>query len=153
MSPFRHPLLALLLAQVLALQPLIAGACTADRPPGLDAGAAISVGRMAGLTWVAVTVAGVTLPEGLDIGISVSSDGVVSGRTGCNSLSGKADLDAGQMVLGPLTVTEMGCDPALMKIEAAYLAALAEVVSFAVSSDGFFYLGRADGTTAVCLRP
>lgn len=149
MVPFRYAALALLLA----LQPFAALTCMNADPLGPDEGAAISVGRMAGVTWVAVTVHGKALPAGVDAWFSVSPDGVVSGRTGCNSFGGVADLDAGRIAVGSLTATEMGCDDALMRIEAAYLAALAEVTSFAVSPDGFLYLGRADGATALCFRP
>ena len=145
---------SLTLALSLMLNPLAAAACTDPLPPSLDEGASVSVGRMAGLTWVAVMIAGERVPDRADIWFSVTSDGKVTGRSGCNTYGGEAELDAGTIIMRSMMMTEMACmDEAAMAREAAYLKALAEVASFAVTPEGFLYLSRADGTVAVCFRP
>jgi heat shock protein HslJ len=145
--------LGLTLALSLALNPLAALACTEAVPPSFDEGSSISVGRMADRDWSVAVIDGKPLPDGANIWLTVTFDSKVTGHTGCNQFSGKADLDAGMMIFGPLMSTEMACaDPAMMEREAAFMKALAEVEWFLVTPQGYLYLQRKDGSTAVCLR-
>jgi heat shock protein HslJ len=152
-------MIAASLGIALALNPLAALACTSPTPPrfdggsvGFEGGVSISVGRMAGVVWRAVTIDGVPVPKAADLWLSVAfADGKVSGGTGCNHFTGQADLDAGELILGPLAVTKLACaDPVAMEREAAYLQALGEVRWFIVAPEGL-WLSREDGSVAVCL--
>jgi heat shock protein HslJ len=149
--------LALTLGLGLTLNPLAAIAC--NTPPrfdggasgGMEGGVSFSVGRISDLVWVPLVIDGVVVPEGSELWLKVAFDGKVEGGTGCNRLTGEADLDAGVIQFGPLAVTEMACtDPSRMKREAAYLKALAEVRWFVASPEGL-WLTREDGSVAVCL--
>lgn len=146
-------LLPLALATTLALHPTLAQAC--GPPPIFDSapegGISVSVGRIADVIWVPLTVNGLPVPEGAGLALEVSFDGKVKGTTGCNSFTGTADLDAGVMSFGPLAVTERACaDPVAMEREAAWLKALGEVQWFIASPEGL-WLSREDGSVAVCL--
>jgi heat shock protein HslJ len=153
-----HRCLALTLATALTLQPALSLACTEAKPPrfeggvgGFEGGVSVSVGRLADQVWVPVHIDGQPVPEGAGLSLSVSFEGQVEGETGCNRFSGKADMDAGELVFGPLAVTEMACpDPVAMEREAAWLKALGEVRGFVVSPEGL-WLRREDGSVAVCL--
>lgn len=139
--------LFLALAGVL-VAPLTAHACEADAP-SLEQGASISVGRIADLVWSVREVNGRPVAEGA--WLTVTPDGALSGNTGCNRMTGSADLDAGVMEFGPLSVTEMACGADRMDLEAVVLTALPEVRWFAVGQDGMLYLQRQDGATVMCL--
>ena len=147
-------LLPLALAATMAFQPALALAC--GSPPVFDAdpatGVSISVGRIADVIWVPLEIDGIAVPEGAGAALEISFDGSVTGTTGCNRFTGKAEMDAGVIEIGPLAVTEMAClEPERMKREAAWLKALAEVRWFVVSPKGL-WLSREDGSLAVCLR-
>ena len=147
-------ILAVTLGHALILNPLAAFACQAPPPRfdgGPEGGVSISVGRIADLIWVPLVIDGVVVPEGSELWLKVGFDGKVEGGTGCNRLTGEAELDAGVIQFDPLAVTETACaDPALMEREAAYLRALAEVRWFVASPEGL-WLTREDGSVAVCL--
>lgn len=61
--------------------------------------------------------ASVTAPATL----SIDAEGQVSGSTGCNSMFGTYDADAG---FSPLSATEIGCEPAVMDQEQFVLSVL-----------------------------
>jgi putative lipoprotein len=152
-------MIAASLGLALALNPALALACTSPTPPRFDGGSGgfkgsvlISVGRMAGVVWRAVTIDGIPVPKTADIWLSVAfADGKVSGGTGCNRFTGQAEMDAGELILGPLAVTKLACaDPVAMELEAAYLKALGEVRWFIFAPEGL-WLSREDGSVAVCL--
>lgn len=147
-------LLPLSLVVTLALCPALALAC--DPPPVFDgdpaAGVSVSVGRITDVIWVPLEIDGVPVPEGAGLSLQVNFDGTVQGTTGCNRFTGTADMDAGELILGPLAVTEMACaDPQAMEREAAWLKALGEVRWFVASPTGL-WLSREDGSVAACLR-
>jgi heat shock protein HslJ len=151
-------LIPLALAVTLALNPAHALACNEATPPrfdggsgGLEGGVSVSVGRIADLIWVPLVIDGLAVPEGSDLWLKVAFDGKVEGGTGCNRFTGTAEMDAGEVVFGPLEVTEMACaEPERMEQEAAYLKALGEVRWFVVAPEGL-WLSREDGSVAVCL--
>jgi heat shock protein HslJ len=100
---------------------------------------------------VPLVIDGVAVPSEAGLWLKLGFDGKVEGGTGCNRFAGLAEMDAGEMVFGPLQMTEMTCaDPAAMPREAAYLKALAEVRRFIAAPEGL-WLTREDGTVAVCL--
>lgn len=146
-------LLPLALAVTMTLQPALALAC--GPPPVFDGdpadGVSISVGRIADVIWVPLEIDGVAVPEGAGVSLEISFDGRVEGTTGCNRFTGRAEMDAGVLEIGPLAVTEMAClEPERMEREAAWLQALGEVRGFVASPEGL-WLRREDGSVAVCL--
>jgi heat shock protein HslJ len=153
-----NPLITLAVAACLALAPGLASACDQLSPPrfdggnpGLEGGVSISVGRIADLIWVPRVIDGEPVPEDAGLSLTVGFDGKVSGTTGCNRFSGSAEMDAGELVLGPLAATEMACvEPERMAREAAYLKALGEVRWFVLAPEGL-WLMRDDGSVAMCL--
>ncbi len=78
----------------------------------------------------------VTIPDGVGPLTLAVDSGVVRGRLGCNSFDAtlKVDYTSGDFSLTNIEVTEIGCAPEVMAIEAALLDALARVEAFA--SDG-----------------
>lgn len=142
------PALALIL---MAAQPLAAAPCETAGPEDAE-GVSISVGRMADRLWEAKTIGADPIPDTADVWLTVTPDGAVSGRSGCNRYAGTAVLDAGVMVFGPLAVTRMACDERTMELEDAYLKALGEVRGFVVGAEGGLWLSREDGTVGVCLE-
>jgi heat shock protein HslJ len=145
--------LSLALAATLTLQPALALAC--DPPPVFDddpaTGVSVSVGRITDVIWVPLEIDGVPVPEGAGLALAVSFEGKVEGTTGCNRFTGTAEMDAGELVLGPLAVTEMAClEPEKMEREATWLKTLAEVRGFVAAPEGL-WLSREDGSVAVCL--
>ena len=153
-----RPVLTAVLMTALVLTPALAQPCSQPGPPrltgtdgGLEGGTSISVGRLADLIWVPLLIDGKPVPEDAGLSLTFAFDGKVSGTTGCNRFTGSADMDAGELTLGPLAVTEMACvEPERMAREAAYLKALAEVRRFIASPDGL-WLTREDGSVAMCL--
>ncbi|WP_128514074.1 META domain-containing protein [Tabrizicola thermarum] len=146
-------LLPLTIAATLALHPALVLACgpapVFDGDPAT--GVSVSVGRITDVIWVPLEIDGVPVPEGAGLSLSVSFDGMVEGTTGCNRFAGPAEMDAGELVLGPLAATEMACpEPGKMEREAAWMKALGEVRGFIVSPKGL-WLTREDGSVAVCL--
>lgn len=141
-----------LAVMALCAHPLAAAPCETAAIPQ-DEGASISVGRMADVVWELKTIAADPIPKTADVWLTVTPDGAVSGRSGCNRYAGTAELDAGVMTFGPLAVTRMACDLRTMELEDAYLQALSEVTGFVVGEDGGLWLNREDGSVAVCLAP
>lgn len=150
-------LLPFTLAVALALHPLAARACDQPLAPRFDAdqqsGTSILVGRIADREWRLRSIDGDPIPDSADVWQTVTPDGKVSGRAGCNRYAGQAELDAGFIGFGLLAVTCMACDVRTMELESAYLATLAEIGGFVVGPDGALWLTRPDGTAGLCFGP
>lgn len=78
--------------------------------------------------------------------LSIAADGTVTGWTGCNRMTGRADLaDAPDAVeFGPLAVTRMACPDGLGAVEQAVLRALNGRAHTAIDADKL-QLKRDDG--------
>jgi len=78
--------------------------------------------------------------------LSIAADGTVTGWTGCNRITGRADLaDAPDAVeFGPLAVTRMACPDGLGEVEQAVLRALNGRVRTTIDADEL-QLKRDDG--------
>lgn len=72
--------------------------------------------------------------------------GEISGSSGCNTYAGSYELDAAQITIGPLAVTEMACEePAgIMEQESGYLEMLSSAVTYRVVG-GMMVLGDTSG--------
>jgi heat shock protein HslJ len=60
----------------------------------------------------------------------------VSGFAGCNNYTGTATIEGSSISLGPLATTQMACPGAAGIAETAFMAAMNEVESFAIDSQG-----------------
>ena len=138
---FRGPL------ALLTLTALVLVAC-AEASHGSVAGSDSQ--DLLGVVWTldrsSMTVLTDDVPTGATITIAFE-DGQASGRAACNSYGGAYDAgDDASLSFEGFSVTEMACDPELMTLEAAYLAALDKVTSFGV--DGKLLLqGQAEDLT------
>ena len=83
--------------------------------------------------------------------LDLAADGTFAGSTGCNRFSGTFTQDGSSLTMAPGPMTLMGCPEDLAAQEAAVMAALPTVASFAV--DGTLSLLDADGATALTYRP
>lgn len=73
-------------------------------------------------------------------------DGTASGSTACNTFSGNYTLDGTALSFEPaLAMTRMACPPPASSVEDAYMAALPQVVGWAIDDD-ILRLSSADGT-------
>ncbi len=95
---------------------------------------------LVGTTWSAAAInngrgAVTSLVEGSVVTATFEPDGFVSGTAGCNRFHGPFVLDPPSLAIGPLAATRMACPAPLMEQEAAFLAALARVATFAVDGD------------------
>ena len=130
--------LALLALLALLAVPLIA-ACDDD---GNGDGGEGFVG-----SWVLASGVGdgteITLVDGYRITLTIE-EGAIDGIAACNLYGGDIEIADGSLELGPLSVTERGCEPAVMVSEQAYLAALASADT--IARDGLELVLSAPGT-------
>jgi heat shock protein HslJ len=76
----------------------------------------------------------VAVPAGIHADVVFARE-TVSGSAGCNRYTGGYGASGSAIAFGPLATTMMACPPPASEVEAAYLAALATVVSYAVTAD------------------
>lgn len=98
--------------------------------------------------WVAV--AGVSdgseveLVEGFAITIGIEEDQVV-GISACNRYSGAVQVgDDGSFAASGLSWTEIGCEPAVLEVEQAYLTSLGEFTHYAVGDGSLTLSSESD---------
>lgn len=65
----------------------------------------------------------------------VIADGEAGGRAACNSYAGTLSVDGDRLSIGAMSLTEMGCDPAVMEAESRYIAALSEAARWERTGD------------------
>ncbi|PFG18577.1 META domain-containing protein [Serinibacter salmoneus] len=80
------------------------------------------------------------LTDNPDITLEIAPDGATTGFTGCNTLGAVITRDPtspdGQLVVGDLSYTEIGCESDVMAAEAEFLAALDAVIAGQTDADG-----------------
>jgi heat shock protein HslJ len=64
-----------------------------------------------------------------------SSEGRVSGSTGCNRVSGAYEKDGNSLRFGQMVSTKMACPPPLMTLEQAFLQALGATAALQISGN------------------
>jgi heat shock protein HslJ len=123
-----------LMTRPLAVFLLLAVALTACA--GLGTSSATPTGGLEGTSWTLVEIdgrepAGDTVPT-----IAFDEAGNVSGSAGCNTFMGTPTIEGSSISMGPLGTTRMACAGAAGLLETAFLAAMNEVESFAIDSQG-----------------
>lgn len=103
---------------------------TLPAPDG-DVGTIDGFWRLASAT---IDGAAIVLVDGWQVTLDVDGS-QIGGRAACNGYGGTAVIGDGTITVGELSWTEMGCEPAVMQLEQAYLGALPEVTSFVVADD------------------
>jgi heat shock protein HslJ len=120
-----------IVALVVALAVLAAcGAAGSPSPSTPSSGAS----PLAGTTWALQSIGDTRLPAGVVVTLDLSVD-QASGSSGSNQYSGAYSTVGSTITFGPLAVTEMACPDAPMAVESTYLAALAQVTTWAVPAD------------------
>jgi heat shock protein HslJ len=76
----------------------------------------------------------------VEVTASFSSDGSVSGRSGCNRYSASVDVDDSGMRVGAVAGTKMACPGVRMKIEQAYTQSLTSVRNYRFDGDTLMLL-------------
>lgn len=136
---------------------LLATACQPIHPESAPSagGEAASAGGsdLIGTQWILTTLNGAPLVAGTTVTAQFDDQGRISGTGGCNSYSGSYTVDGSALTIGPnLISTMMACvAEGVMEQEAAYLAALPTVASYAVDGDTLTLSG-ADGSAVLVFQ-
>lgn len=88
-----------------------------------------------GGSWLAEDIEGGGVIDNLQTTLTIGTDGQVSGSTGCNRFSGKAEVEGRKLQIGALGVTSRMCVDAAMAQEQKFLAALAKVRGFQIDTE------------------
>ena len=109
------------------------------------------------MTWILETASiealiGEVVPDGTRVTIRFEPDGTAGGSAGCNSFAGSYSAgDDGSLTIEAGGMTQMACEEPLMRVDAAYVAALGEVGSFTVTDQGTGLLLEGAETTLAYL--
>lgn len=114
------------------------------------------VASLSGTEWTVREIDGVAATPGAgdkDLQIAFSDEGV-SGFAGCNSFTGSFDTSGDSLTLGPLAATQRACiDNDVSAQEIKFLAALAEVDTYAIEGDTLLLKDESDQTIVLCEAP
>ncbi len=138
----------------LAAAALLASMATAALAAG-DEPEAIPIEGAEGIPWQLVeqSVAGAmtAVPDGVVVTLLLE-DGSAGGNGGCNNYFSEYTLESTSLTFGPIGSTMMLCEGAASEVEAAYLANLAAVATWA-NTGGSLVLGGADGNPILNFLP
>jgi heat shock protein HslJ/membrane-bound inhibitor of C-type lysozyme len=95
--------------------------------------------------WVVEEIAGAPLVRGSRVSLAFDDQGRVTGTASCNNFTAPYSLTGEGLTIGAAAATRKACGPAVMKQEAAFLAALAAVQRIEVTADGTLVLHTASG--------
>jgi heat shock protein HslJ len=107
---------------------------------------------MTDTTWLLEEINGAGVIDGLNSPIEFQADGTVTGVTGCNRMTGKADIGPHTIRLGPLATTRRACAPAVMDQEQRYLEALHTARAWEIET-GLLTLRNGDGVAVLVFAP
>lgn len=79
---------------------------------------------LVGTHWMAKSLAGRAVPEGVAVTLEFPEPGKVAGRSGCNRYGGPIGSTDGRLVIGPLAMTRMACPPPQSEFEALFVATI-----------------------------
>jgi heat shock protein HslJ len=132
------------------LSALLVGACAGagSSPDSQRLGrAATTSADLDGRTFLGIDAVGRTLVPGSQVHLSFVDD-QLSAQAGCNTMGGAYRIDGDRLAAGPLSTTEMACEPALMDQD-RWLAELLGGAAVTLSGDT---LTLADGGVALVLQ-
>jgi heat shock protein HslJ len=109
-----------------------------------------SPGELTGVTWTVASLADATLPLGLSIDATFGN-GTIEGSDGCNAFFGEYTSDGGEIDIGGLGGTAIGCEPAIADAGAAFTTALQRAASYEIDDDTLV-LSDGDGNELVRMR-
>jgi putative lipoprotein len=95
-------------------------------------------------TWTAEEIGGEVKAPGVASFVTLTADGEVRGRGGCNSFSGRYEVAAGVLRVGPIGASRRACPGPAMAQEAAFFAALEAARGFRMQR-GLLVLLDAEG--------
>ncbi len=105
------------------------------------------------VVWRAEAIGGSGIVDGSEVTMMLGSDSKIGGRSGCNGYSANYQITGDAIkILSPIIGTRMGCAPALMYQERAYLKLVEGAVSVAAQTDGALVMTSADGNTVRFVR-
>lgn len=95
---------------------------------------------LTGTTWSATGInngndAVQSVAAGTTVTAVFTEDGKVTGNGGCNTFNGSYTVDGATIAFGPVMSTKMACEQPAMDQEAAFLAALGNASTYAISGD------------------
>jgi heat shock protein HslJ len=136
-APVRFSAAALALALAACAGPSVA---STDTSPAA-AGDVRSSPALTGTTWVLTELGGQPVQaSAASTPRLVISDGRVTGSTGCNSMSGTADIRGDNLRFGPIASTKRACAEG-MALEPPYLAALGDTERYSLQGRVLTLLG------------
>ena len=96
--------------------------------------------ELAGTSWLANSYnngqqAVVSVVIDSELTAEFSTDGSVSGSSGCNTFTGGYTVDGEKITIGPLATTMMACEQDLMDQEAQYLLALQSAAVYSIEGN------------------
>ena len=103
---------------------------------GLGGASATPSGGLDGTSWTLVKIGDAEVTADAPPTLAFDEALSVSGFAGCNQYTGAATIEGSSISLGPLATTQMACPGAAGIAETAFLAAMNEVQSFAIDSQG-----------------
>jgi heat shock protein HslJ len=124
----------------------LTGCATRENTAAMSTDRTFDLASYTGTTWVAEDINAQGVIDNLQSSLHIVSADQVDGFAGCNSFSGKADLSAGKVRLGPLASTRKMCPPAIMNQEGKFLMALDKSRSARIEN-GLLYLLDESGQT------
>lgn len=98
-----------------------------------------------GVEWRIRQVGDSAVAEGLSATLVFGEDGSLTGRAGCNRMSGRYTLEGEGLVFPPIAATKMLCPPPQMALEQAVFAVLQDRVLFGVDDAGQLWLENPSG--------
>ena len=108
----------------------IAPAATVGASPAATSGLEGTLWRLT--EYQALDGNAVPVPEAISASATFAA-GTVSGNAGCNDYTGGYIVDGDKLTIGPLAATKKACGPAETVVETAFLAAMGEVATYAVT--------------------
>jgi heat shock protein HslJ len=100
---------------------------------------------LAGTAWWVEDIGGQGVVDSSHTTLDLTRQGQVSGDTGCNRYTARAQIGDGTITFGAPGGTRKACVPALMDQEMAFYEAIGKVVSWEIADTGLLYLRDADG--------
>lgn len=108
--------------------------------------------ELAGVEWVAVSIAGQPAYEEVRSTINFGDDGRAFGSAGCNSYQGGYQLGGDTLGFGPLAATRMYCEGPQQDQEDRFMVAIQAVARYEIAA-GELRLHPADGGEPIRFTP